>query len=368
MSPISLRLSWALFVIFHSSVVAAVVNNASSSMELLSGELPKVVIIMGLVDSNVELNGQVALVTAFDEHKERYETKLMNHTRVLLRSHNLQDWAALEVPLKEDFLAESARLAHLDARSRIVAVYMDHALERISMVDGMLTKHEGREAKLAEAVEAKYLTEAEQQQREKDTPPSRLLTSLRAGLVRSAEGGVAQDLYQKFMKIGWTSEGPHEPYLRELLGGGAIEMVVQSLEAHYESRERLFFALFSISQILTDQNEDELSLANEARGRAVDAGVFEKLSAALEAQTTNDVHSSVLSVFASTAGGGAFPSTEARRSAAAAAGGLPAIISAMTRHSQSSAVQHFGISAIGTICAMGVPSGKTGDSTRTLGS
>jgi len=60
-----------------------------------------------------------------------------------------------------------------------------------------------------------------------------------------------------------------------------------------------------------------------------------------------------LSAFAQGASGGAFVGTEARRGAAARAGGLEAVLAAMRLAPHRSAVQHFGITALNAICATG---------------
>lgn len=47
------------------------------------------------------------------------------------------------------------------AKKRIIAVYNEHAPERLPMVDGLLAKYSGREAKLVSAVESKYTTKVD---------------------------------------------------------------------------------------------------------------------------------------------------------------------------------------------------------------
>ena len=242
----------------------------------------------------------------FDDGKGRYVVRLMDFSKVSLKPANLKEWAAQAVPASPTLVGEGG----------------------------------------AQADEA-----------------ARVLELLRAGCVRSTDKDTAQTLYNSVLNLGGADKPLCRQYARRLYDGGAIEMVVQSMDAHMDDRGRLVWALFFIGQIINaEEDGTERSLAAEAKRRAVAAGIYDRLCAALETHTTSDVMCMALGCIQQAASGGAFVATEARRQAAAKAGALPAVLCAMALTPHKSAVQHFGILAVGAICAM--DGGSTPDGSR----
>ena len=190
------------------------------------------------------------------------------------------------------------------------------------------------------------------------------INAVRSGAALSQEPDIAKAIYDKALNP------PGGDAVRlELLRGGVVEMLVQSMDAHMADRARCCFALFYVSNLLVafqtaDDFTDEFSLAAEAKDRAVAAGYFERLCRALRAQKTSDCQSSAVSGFMQGTSGGAFVATEARREAAVKAGGLEAVISAMKLAPHRSAVQHFGILSLTGIVALGCAPGTEPNSSR----
>ena len=261
------------------------------------------------ITSRKELNGQLGIATAYDETKGRVAVRLMDRSMVALKANNLSNWAA--------------------AKRRDVATL------KISKDD-------------INAVGS----------------PKELLELLQAGVALSQEPGIAEAIYEKALNPPGGTKFVCAVRL-ELLRGGVVEMLVQSMDAHMADRTRCFFALFYVSQLLTvGQTHEEFCFAAEAKDRAVAAGYFERLCTALRAQTTSDCQSTAVSGFMQGASGGAFVGTEARREAAAKAGGLEAVITAMKLAPHRSAVQHFGILALNAIVALGCAPGAKPNTSR----
>ena len=85
------------------------------------------------------------------------------------------------------------------------------------------------------------------------------------------------------------------------------------------------------------------------KDRAVAAGYYERLCKILKAHTTSDIQTTVLGALGNCVSGGAL-ATEARRNAAVRSG-ADAVVAAMKLAPHSSAVQHFGVNALHSICA-----------------
>ena len=183
------------------------------------------------ITSRKELNGQLGIATAYDETKGRVAVRLMDRSMVALKANNLSNWAA--------------------AKRRDVATL------KISKDD-------------INAVGS----------------PKELLELLQAGVALSQKPGIAEAIYEKALNPPGGTKFVCAVRL-ELLRGGVVEMLVQSMDAHMADRTRCFFALFYVSQLLTvGQTHEEFCFAAEAKDRAVAAGYFERLCTALRAQTT----------------------------------------------------------------------------------
>ena len=280
-------------------------------------ELLNVIVEVEGIKSRKELNGQLGLATAYDDSKGRVAVRLISqagqprtHNQLVsLKVDNLSDWAA--------------------AKRRDVATL------KISKDD-------------IDAVRS----------------PKELVGFLRAGAALSQEPGIAEAIYEKALNPPGGTKFVCAVRL-ELLRAGVVEMLVQSMDAHMADRTRCFFALFCVSQLfLVGQTHEEFCFASEAKDRAVAAGYFERLCTALRAQTTSDCQSNAVSGFMQVASGGAFVGTEARREAAAKAGGLEAVIAAMKLAPHRSVVQHFGIGALNAIVALGCAPGVKPNTSR----
>ena len=141
---------------------------------------------------------------------------------------------------------------------------------------------------------------------------------------------------------------------REMLDGGIVEMCVYALDAHIADRKRILCTVRLLSTLLTKHNDrTERSLSVEMKDRAVAAGYYERLCKILKAHTTSDIQTTVLGALGNCVSGGAFLATEARRNAAVRSGALDAVVAAMKLAPHSSAVQHFGVNALHSICAWG---------------
>ena len=263
--------------------------------------------------SRKELNGQYGIATAYDDAKGRVAVRLLSDRSIVsLKAANLSDWAA----------------ARRDVAIKISADDI-HAV----------------------------------------SSPSELLELLRSGVALSQEPGIAEAIYKKALNPPGARETGGDAVRFQLLRGGVVEMLVQSMDAHMADRDRCFIAMFHVSNLLVaghanDEFTNEFSLSAEAKDRAVAAGYFERLCRALRAHKTSDCQSGAVSGFMQGTSGGAFVATEARREAAVKAGGLEAVIAAMKLAPHRSAVQHFGILALTGIVALGCAPGTKPNTSR----
>jgi hypothetical protein len=177
--------------------------------------------------------------------------------------------------------------------------------------------------------------------------PAELVRFMREGCVLSDD--LVRECLQRVMSLhdGINTAGN----AHELMMGGVIEMIVEAISVHMNDRGVLFFLFMTLTNTMVHVNEREWRFDRIAqmKDRAVAAGIFPRLAAALAAHTTSDILCTALSTITATAGGGDYPETEARREAAASL--LPAITNAMRLCPHRSAVQHFATQAVGAITA-----------------
>jgi hypothetical protein len=103
------------------------------------------------------------------------------------------------------------------------------------------------------------------------------------------------------------------------------------------------------SGCLSSHDESRHSIAAQAKERSVAAGVFPRVIKVLESHTAVEILATGCSVIHAVASGGAFPETEARRDLAAC--GIESVLRAMEIAPDSSAVFHWGLSALGVMVA-----------------
>ena len=223
-----------------------------------------------------------------------------------------------------------------DPHSRRYAVLLLDGLTAVALTPSHLTAWRESVESTPGAGTAEQIANAE--------TPAEMLRFMREGCVLSSTGGIARACFERFLEFPILTTG------RELTNGGAIEMLVQALDAQMQSRADLFFLMFTISNtVVAGDDGTRENLAPEMKDRAVRAGIFSLLDTVLSMHTTSDIQCMALSLFTAVATGGGFAETEARREAAGKYTGK--IVAVMKLQAHSSAVQHFGIQAISAIVA-----------------
>ena len=174
------------------------VDHTQDSTERRMDLLNSIVEVSGII-SRRELNGQYGIATAYDDAKGRVAVRLLSdRSMVSLKAANLSDWAA----------------ARRDVATKISTDDIDAV-----------------------------------------SSPSELLEFLRSGVALSQELGIAKAIYDKAL----NPPGGDSVRL-ELLRGGVVEILVQSMDAHMADRVRCCFALFYVSNLLVAfQTADEFT-------------------------------------------------------------------------------------------------------------
>lgn len=243
-----------------------------------------------------ELNGQLGLVSTFNSERGRYAVSILEGaapTFILLKASNISGWKDQDVSVMQQ-----ADLAFRQGASTAT--------------------------------------------------PAQLLKLLRKGLSLTETGAVA--CCERIVKL------LGKPEERELLNGGAIEMVVQSIEHHLgAARWALYRCLETLaSMVLGADDRPELLTGSdppsEARkARAASAGVFPLLAHVLATHPRADIQAMALGALQSILSGGRLE-PEARRVAACRADCMEATIGALDLYQQSSLVAHNGMCCMAALC------------------
>jgi hypothetical protein len=197
--------------------------------------------------------------------------------------------------------------------------------------------------------------------------PARLIALARADGFRSQDCKVLRGACDLILKLG--RETDRARFVRESYDGGTVEMLVQSIDAHLADEDRLRWVLFFVANVIaTGESFPEpdtaagRSLAREAKGRALAAGLIERLVAVLAHASAKTGPDALMALSNATSGCGT--AAEDRRAAAARAGGLEGTIAAMRRFPESAVLQHAAIMCMSTIYATGCNPGEPVDTSR----
>jgi hypothetical protein len=260
----------------------------------------KLVLIDGIV-ARPELNGQLGLVRAYHDEKGRCEVRLVSdnidsNKSLALKPERLLDWAAQPIATTVEDETETAKKIQEASASKLLGYWRDDRL--ILRPGGTATKKE-------------------------DVVSACIERNLRLPMATTGE---------------------------ELMRGGIIEMMVQAIDAQMDNRGMLWWLLNVLGMTLLGGTEPRtrFTLNSRMKDRAIEAGAVDRIGPILLNHKTADVQCSALSLIYAMATGFDCPETKARRTACESL--IPDIITAMELAPHKSAIQHYGIQALGTIC------------------
>lgn len=176
---------------------------------------------------------------------------------------------------------------------------------------------------------------------------SELIEYMKMGCLLTLEKNAAYGCILRNLRIPIKKTG------RELyMEGGAIEMMVQSIHIHKSNRPVLHTLLMGLG-MTCQACQAGADLSIHMRDQAIAAGALPLIEEILSLHVSSDIQCAALALVYAVSTGWPEPRSEKRKEAAASL--ISAVVGALELSPHKTAIQHFGIQAIGGIIEMTGP-------------